>query len=249
MRTQAPAQTAAPEWVEALRAGLAPLGNPERAVAEKRYLKSELQFLGTGMPALRKFSGQFLKTHPPLGRAELQALAKALFATQEFELRSVGIAILERREEVLLQADLPWLLALVRASPTWAHVDWLAVKVIGPVVGRSGREGALLRRWAQDPDLWVRRTALLAPLDVLRQGEGDFELFAELAAGMIPEKVFWIRKAIGWVLREVTKKRPERVHAFVLQHLHTLSGLTYREATRNLPPALQQDLATRKQGG
>ena len=91
-----------------------------------------------------------------------------------------------------------------------------------------------LRRWARDRDFWVRRTALLAQLDALRRGGGDFDLFAEIAAPMLGEKEFFIRKALGWVLREVSKKRPALSHAFLRRHLGALSGLTLREGAKGV---------------
>jgi len=237
MRTQA-----AHEPVAEIRRGLEPLGNPERAVREKTYLKSELTFLGTGIPAVRRFARQFAQAHPELDPAGLRDLSQALFATEVYELRSVGIAVLELKEKLLSPVDLPWLIERVRTSPTWAHVDWLAAKVIGPVVERSGKAQVLLPRWAKDSDVWVRRTALLAQLDALRAGRGDFELFEKVAAPLLEEKEFWIRKATGWVLRDVSRKRPELTARFVETHVRRMSGLTFREATRHLPATLQKRL-------
>jgi 3-methyladenine DNA glycosylase AlkD len=71
-------------------------------------------------------------------------------------------------------------------------------------------------------------------LDALRRGGGDFPLFARLAEGMIEEREFFIRKAIGWVLREVSKKRPALVAAFLRDHGARASGLTVREASKYL---------------
>ena len=91
-----------------------------------------------------------------------------------------------------------------------------------------------VRRWAKDRDFWVRRTALLSLLLPLRRGEGDFELFTELAVPMLGEKEFFIRKAIGWVLRDVSKKRPELAFGFLHEHINEVSGLTIREGSKYL---------------
>jgi 3-methyladenine DNA glycosylase AlkD len=101
----------------------------------------------------------------------------------------------------------------------------------------------MLRRWAGDEDFWVRRTALLAQLDELRAGGGDFALFGELAVPMLGEKEFFIRKAIGWILRDTSKRRPELVRDFVAEHGGAMSGLTFREATRRLPDKMRKQLA------
>ena len=84
----------------------------------------------------------------------------------------------------------------------------------------------------------MRRTALLAQLRALRHGGGDFALFAEIAAPMLEEREFFIRKAIGWVLREVSKKRPELVRDFLAEHGARASGLTRREASKYLPAGM-----------
>ena len=96
-------------------------------------------------------------------------------------------------------------------------MDWLATKVVGPPGGGPARgpPKSQLQRWAKDEHLWVRRTALLAQLDALRAGGGDFALFAALAAPLLAEKEFFIRKAIGWILRDVSRRRPELTFDFL----------------------------------
>jgi len=92
----------------------------------------------------------------------------------------------------------------------------------------------VLDRWATDENFWVRRAALLALLRPLRRGEGDFDRFARYADMMLAEREFFIRKAIGWVLREVSKKRPALLRELVASHGAQMSGLTRREATKYL---------------
>jgi 3-methyladenine DNA glycosylase AlkD len=164
------------------------------------------------MPGVRAAAKDLLARHPSLTREQLRALVDAAYRTDFHDLRSAAIAVMEKRHRLLERADLPWLIGLVRASANWAHVDWMAVKVVGPVVGSEPKE---IQRWAKDQELWVRRTALLAQLDELRAGRGDFDLFARIAAPMLGEREFFIRKAIGWVLREVSKRRPDLVFQFL----------------------------------
>jgi 3-methyladenine DNA glycosylase AlkD len=122
----------------------------------------------------------------------------------------------------------------------------LATKIAAPVVEREpARTRATLRRWSRDEDFWLRRASILALLPALRSGEGDFELFPELATPLLAEREIFIRKAIGWVLRDVARKRPERTRAFLAEHLADLSGLTLREACRHLPARLRDDLLRR----
>jgi 3-methyladenine DNA glycosylase AlkD len=92
-------------------------------------------------------------------------------------------------------------------------------------------------RWysdSADDDFWIRRSALLALLSGLRRGEGDFERFSRYADAMLDEKEFFIRKAIGWVLRDTGRKRPKLVRDWLAPRLARVSGVTLREAVKPL---------------
>jgi 3-methyladenine DNA glycosylase AlkD len=95
----------------------------------------------------------------------------------------------------------------------------------------------VLDRWAGDPDFWIRRSALLALLVPLRRGGGDFPRFSRYAETMLEEKEFFIRKAIGWVLRDTGRKRPDLVYAWLLPRAGRTSGVTLTEAVKPLSPA------------
>jgi 3-methyladenine DNA glycosylase AlkD len=94
--------------------------------------------------------------------------------------------------------------------------------------------GTVLDRWAADEDFWINRSALLALLIPLRSGGGDFERFGRYADAMLDESEFFIRKAIGWVLRDTAKKRPDLVFEWLLPRAARASGLTVREAAKRL---------------
>jgi 3-methyladenine DNA glycosylase AlkD len=218
------------------------LGRPERAAGEKAYLKSPLDFHGVTVPEVRAACADFCREHPGLDAAALREAVDALMASSYHDERSAGIGLLERRRDALGEADLPWLIGLVRRAANWAHVDWLATKIVGPIVTGRRAAPALLRAWAADESAWVRRTALLAQLGALRAGGGDFALFASIAAPMLPERDVFVRKAVGWVLRDVARRRPELVRDFLREHGARASPLTYREATKRLPAAWLAEL-------
>jgi 3-methyladenine DNA glycosylase AlkD len=217
-------------------------GTPARARGTKAYLKSDLRFYGTTMPDIRGAANDFAREHPDLRRTELHRIVDELWSTDVFELRSAGVALLSKYAELLEERDLPWLLGFVRMSKTWAHVDWLAADVIGGVVGESKTALRRLPVWARDNNFWVRRTALLAQLRLLSHEAGDFALFARIAAPMLGEREFFIRKAIGWVLREVSKKRPQLTFAFLRTHRDQASAITLREGAKYLPPRDRRQL-------
>jgi len=217
-------------------------GSRGRAAAAKAYLKSDLIFWGADLPAIRAAIREFCRAHPSLSRSQLRAVAESLYRADVHELRAAAIGVLECERATLIDRDLPWLIALVRRSKTWAYVDWIAPKVIGDVIARYPRAKSLLVGWSNDDDFWVRRTALLAEHDALRRGAGDFVLWSRVAATMLDEREFFIRKAIGWVLREVSKKRPELTFAFLREHRARVSSLSLQEGAKYLSASQRRAL-------
>jgi 3-methyladenine DNA glycosylase AlkD len=152
------------------------------------------------------------------------------------ERRMATVEVLDTSSRLLLPEDLTLIERLLRESRTWALVDGLAASVVGSLRERFPDEvEPTLERWSRDPDLWVRRASLLAYLVALRSGQGDFEAFARKADQMLDEREFFIRKAIGWILRDTGRRRPELVIAWLEPRLGRAAGLTVREAVKHLP--------------
>ena len=172
-----------------------------------------------------------------MSRVRRLALVRALWKTRNHELRSAGIYLLERHQGDLGGRDMALLETLLRASGSWAYVDWLCTRVVAPLVEREPALNRTLARWARDRDFWIRRSALLSLLPALRRGDGDFALFERLAVPMLGGTEFFIRKAIGWVLRDVSHRRPALTAAFARRHAAQLSGVTWREARKYIPRA------------
>jgi 3-methyladenine DNA glycosylase AlkD len=233
------------ERIDALAAELASAGRTERAIQEKAYLKSELLHLGVGAPGMRPIVRRFTKDSGELSHDEKLALARSLWDRGVFELRVASMELLERYKGELEPSDLPFLEALLREAKTWALVDAIAVSTIGHMVVAHPELGRELDRWAKDEDFWIRRSAMLALLRPLRQGEGDFERFGRYADAMLEEKEFFIRKAIGWILRETSKKRPSLVVKWLGPRAHRASGVTMREAVKYLPEKDRERLLER----
>lgn len=223
-------QAAVAHFIRELQA----VATPERAEREKGYLKSELEHLGATVPQIQKVCKQFLRDQPDLSREKLLALCEALWETRIHECRFVVTELLDARVALLEARDLPFVEKLTRESRTWALLDALAVEVVGDLVSRFHELEEDLDRFATDDDSWIRRTALLAHLRGLREGEGNWNRFTRYADAMLEEKEFFIRKAIGWVLRETSKKRPDMVYEWFLPRAGRASGVTAREVLRHL---------------
>lgn len=233
--------------VAAFRRAFAAAGDPERAAYEKGYHKSDLRFHGVDAKTIRTAAADFKRAHRDLSREDLLALVTALWETTWFDLRSVGLELLQRYNRRLQADDIDLLEDLLRRSRGWAHVDWLSTSIVGPLVEREPALLARLDTWSEDEDFWVRRAAMLVLLKPLRRGEGEFERFARYASNMVEEREFFIRKAIGWILREVSKKRPKLAYAFLSEHVDRVSGLTLREGSKYLPERQRERLLARYQ--
>jgi 3-methyladenine DNA glycosylase AlkD len=205
--------------------------SPERAAGEKRYLKSDMDFLGTTLADIRRVARQAARD-PGLDRDGALRLVEELWSAPTFERRLAAALILELHADDLRSEDLALIERLIRESRTWARVDVLAGEVVGEM-GLHLRIRRTLHRWARDDDFWVRRLSLLAELTPLKHG-APFEPFARRADAMLDETEFFIRKAIGWVLRETSKTRPNEVYRWIAPRTHRASGVTMREAVKYL---------------
>jgi 3-methyladenine DNA glycosylase AlkD len=229
--------------VEELECKLRAAGDEGRAVGAKAYLKSDLEFIGVAAKPLRTVARSFLVDHPEIDREILVELVQELWKRPVYDLKAMAVALLERRTGDLVIGDLDLVEDFLRRSHTWALVDWLCTKVAAPLVEREPETAAaVLERWSRDEEFWVRRASMLAQLPALRDGGGDFGLFASFASRMVGEKEFFIRKAIGWVLRDVGKRRPDLTYGFLLEHVNEVSGLTFREGSKYLTEERQESL-------
>ena len=224
------------ELVAAITAQARAAGNPERAAGSKRYLHSELEFVGADVPTVRRIAVQVWREQA-LDRASLTELVRALWDSGVFECRLAAVELLVAGSAVLEPRDLGVVEALLRTADTWALVDPLATNVVGRLVVDYPAVLDVLDAWAADDDFWVRRTALLALLPEVRRGAGDFERFCRYADAMLDEREFFIRKAIGWVLREAGRTRPDEVLDWLAPRTGRASGVTMREAVKHLPAA------------
>jgi 3-methyladenine DNA glycosylase AlkD len=210
------------------------LGSVERAAEVKRYLKSDLDFFGTPLGDIRACTKRAIADLND--RTEPLALAEELWSVPIHERRTAAVVILEQRRRSLEVDDLQLIERFLRESKTWALVDGLAVGVVGSLVERYPTEvGRTMDRWSEDDDFWIRRSALLSQLDPLKKG-APFAAFSRYADAMLDSREFFIRKAIGWVLRDVSKKRPDEVWDWIAPRAHRASGVTIREVVKYLPP-------------
>ena len=226
------------EFHRAVRAALAPLADVRLAAGMRAYMRGRFEYLGIQTPVRRAAITPLIKAFKPADAAELRKAADGLWKMREREYQYVAVDLLARYHAVLSLDDLPWLLGLVQSKSWWDSVDAL-LKAVGPVVRRAGIKGKRAMDAAVKHDnFWVRRIAMLHQLG-LRDEVDTARLFryAELLAA---EKEFFIRKAIGWALRDYAWHDWRAVDRFLKTTQIELSELTVREARKNLAALSQR---------
>jgi 3-methyladenine DNA glycosylase AlkD len=228
---------------EELRHELGLEASVERAEFEKRYHKSELEFFGANAAAIRRVAKSLARSHRESSRCDVLAIAEELWECEVHELRSVALLFLIELSGKLRVGDLGRVRRYVREGAGWALVDTIGCWLLPKMIEQDSRAVAVMDKWAVDKDFWVRRAAMLSLLATLRRGElQHWSRFVRYSEPQLEEKEFFIRKCIGWVLRETSKKQPGVVFDYLARNRDRVSGLTLREGAKYLPAAMRKKL-------
>ncbi len=199
------------------------------------YMKSAMPFRGVQKPARTRLLTPLFAARPPADRAGYEATVLALWREAEFrEERYAALALTETPPARQWQDPdaLPIYDEMVVTGAWWDLVDEVATRRIGPILRAApGAVTPVMRAWAEDADLWRRRTAIICQIG--SKAATDLDLLTFAIEANLGDRDFFIRKAIGWALREHAKTDPDWVRDFVAGH-EDLSPLSRREALRTL---------------
>ncbi|MGX7828747.1 DNA alkylation repair protein [Actinokineospora sp. 24-640] len=220
---------------EAVRARLAAAGDPARAAEMRRYMKSEMPMHGVQKPTRAAVVKALVAEHPFTSRPEWTAAVADLWrgATHREE-RYVALDLAGERRYARWQAPdlLPLYEEFVVTGAWWDFVDELASKRIGSLLLDHRAElTPVMWTWASDPDRWKRRTAVICQLH--HKTATDTNLLTHAVESNVDDQDFFLRKGIGWALRQHARVDPGWVRDFVDTH-PALSPLSRREALKHL---------------
>ncbi|MCQ9179142.1 DNA alkylation repair protein [Streptomyces sp. IBSBF 2953] len=231
----APRSALADAVLERLTTAYAGAADPARAAAMRAYMKDVAPFLGLPTPDRRALSRAVLAGTPRPTEADCTAIALRCWALPHREYHYFAVDYLRRHSGRLSSAFLPVARRLITTTSWWDTVDLLAAHVVGALVAADPGLTADMDDWIVDEDLWVARTALLHQLRHKERTDAD-RLFAYcLRQSGHPD--FFVRKAIGWCLREYAKTDPDAVRAFLVRERGRFAPLTVREALKNMDAA------------
>ena len=220
-------------FVLSVRDALTPLANAQKAAEMRAYMREQFNFLGIAAVPRRQATAPFVraKQRPE----ELIDSATRLWALPQREYQYIALDLLGRHRKILNLHHVDDLLSLSQQRSWWDTIDALA-DVVGDIVraacktepeAQAAMDAALIHE-----DKWVRRIAMLHQLGW--STETDVARLFDYAMTLAPETDFFIRKAIGWALRDYARHDPQAVRDFLALNRNRLSGLTTREAAKHL---------------
>ncbi len=219
---------------ERLTAVYGAAADPERAAGMRAYMRDVAPFLGLTSPVRRSLSRTVLERTPRPDERDLTAVALRCWRMPEREYHYFAVDLLRRHVTHCSSGFLPVARHLVTTVPWWDTVDLLAAHVVGALVAADRGLTADMDAWSADDDLWLVRTALLHQLRYKERTDTERLFGYCLRQGGHGD--FFVRKAIGWSLREYAKTDPDAVRAFLARHGRRLAPLSVREALRTIGP-------------
>lgn len=226
---------AATKLATSVRLALAAAADPERAPAMQAYMKSAMPYRGIRSPDLRAISGRVFTEHPLASCDEWQAAILELWRGARFrEERYAALELLAQKShrECRTPAVLPMYEELITTGAWWDYVDGVA-QLVGDLLRSYPKQvRPVMRAWSQDEDIWRRRASIICQISFKK--DTDLGLLYANIEPNLADSSFWIRKAIGWALRAHTWTDPNEVARYVAANESRLSGLSRREALKNI---------------
>jgi 3-methyladenine DNA glycosylase AlkD len=221
------------ELVETIRRELRAAADPARAPGMQAYMKSTMPYLGVPLPMTRTITRTAAAADPPAGIGALIDSTLDLWRSAEYReeryaaAELTGLRLATGRLELL-----PVYREMIVTGAWWDHVDGICHRIGALLLAHPQTMSPLLREWTIDPDRWLRRSSIIGQLGL--KARTDVVLLADVVVANLDDREFFVRKAIGWALREYARTDRDWVRAFVDAHQARLSPLSRREAMKHL---------------
>lgn len=206
--------------------------DPTRAVPMAAYMRDQFPFLGIPSPAQKALTRQVLAGLSRPSEADLRAVALACWERPQREYQYFACGWLRRHARICGADFVTTARHLIVTKSWWDTVDTLAAHLVGPLVAQHPQLVSTTDAWVLSDDRWLVRAAILHQL-TCKEATDAKRLFRYCAA-QAGHPDFFVRKAIGWALREYARTDPAAVRTFVATHHSRLAALSVREALKNL---------------
>lgn len=221
------------ELVAQIRTMLMERADPARATGAQAYMKSSILSLGVRVPEVRRCVVVAAAAFPVESPEQLRATVLVLWREAQWrEERYAAIDLTGLRPVAKDLLMLPVYEEIIRTGAWWDFVDGVSQRICGLLLAHRTAMTSVLLEWSTDDDFWIRRAAITSQLKA--KAATDTELLRATIEPNLDDQEFFIRKAIGWALREFAKTNPAWVRDFVTEHAGQLSPLSRKEALRHL---------------
>lgn len=219
------------EYLQPLIQSFLDNANPVKVPWLRNYMKGKFDFLGLETKQRRILQRNFFKEYSYPSSDSLFDVVFFLWNLPQREFQYLAIELLRKREKQLCEADIEKIERLIVEKSWWDSVDGLAVWTCGAYFQLYPHKiEPTTTKWMQSGNFWLQRSCLLFQLKY--KSETNTDLLDSFIRELYQEKEFFIRKAIGWILREYSKTNADWVRAYIKQQ--PLSALSYKEASKYL---------------
>jgi 3-methyladenine DNA glycosylase AlkD len=206
--------------------------NKEIALKQAKYMRNRFEFIGLMRDDIKKLVSEFEAKHGKIAKKESFQFCIECTKYNEREMWYIGFKALEGYKKFYVKDDLEVLRQWVEKSDWWDIVDIIASHHLGAIAAQSNEARETIKGWIDEPNFWLRRCAIIFQLKYKKDTDTDFLFY--ICKELAHEKEFFIRKAIGWALREYSKTNPNAVHSFIQENLALLSPLSIKEGSKYL---------------
>jgi 3-methyladenine DNA glycosylase AlkD len=220
-------------WVQSVQTAFSSADNPKIAAPMSAYMKNHFPFHGITSQHRTELIKDLLSKENLPEHNDLPLICRQLWQLPQREYTYAALTLMTKFHKKLTPTDIPWLIDLVTQKSWWDSVDTLAGNVLSTLVNRlPDTLWPNFEPLISADNFWLNRTAIIVQLKMRDKTDTDF-----LTAAILPHmhnKEFFLRKAIGWSLRQYARHNPQWVIDFVHQHEGELSGISKREALKRL---------------
>jgi len=214
------------------------IADSNKAKGMQAYMKTTQEFYGVQAGPRRKVFKTVARNFQNITRQEYEQIIFELWNGHYREEMYQALEVAEHYKSYLDIKSWPIYERLVKSAFNWDTLDWIAGKLVSPLILMHRELEQTLVKWSNSDNFWVRRASLLAHLH--HKDKTNTQLLAQTILKLSHEQEFFIRKAIGWILRDYSYSNPEWVLAFVEKHHRELSGLSKREALKQINRATKK---------
>ncbi len=220
--------------LEEIRSAFESAKNEERRQQMSDYMRGQFDYYGLVSPIRRELSKPFLKELPKEPKADLYLLIELLWQQPQREFHYIAQELFFKiAKKTLEKEDLAFIESLIIRNSWWDTIDFLAPKILKIYFDKFPQErNAWVDKCVASDNIWLKRSSLL--LHLKQKDDADIPYMFETILRLVGSTEFFINKAIGWLLREYSKKHPEVIEDFIEEHRSKLSNLSIREGSKYL---------------